>query len=316
MSTMKTRLAAMAASWNGGTPPQIGVPDNQYTMQLDGLEMKPSENSDKLIVHWKHLVLEGEYTGFTCQDVTAIESDFGKKVFIERVQKLGFEVPKTVDGLEDLVAAMAAAKPCYIGKVKKQKDSDFVNVTIVGLTNNPTTGTTTPIQEKALVSSTPTTKHNFKVGMECIYDDKQGTLFPCVIHEVKPDGAINIKTKHPGVTEDKQEIYGVTDISELSIKPFEVVSTSPATGLKKKLTPPSEPVKEEAGKAELLAYCTAHRIPDVTDKMNVKQIADKINEYDWKKSTMTAEEIVLLEAIGATFEVEAPPLKKKLVPQG
>ncbi|MBW1779353.1 MAG: DUF669 domain-containing protein [Deltaproteobacteria bacterium] len=134
-SSFGKRLGKMQGNWEsskslGGTEFEDGI----YKLQLEDAELVESQNTSKLMIKWGWVCLEGDMAGENIRDYSQLESesDWARKFAMQRIEKLGREVPDQMADLEEVIEEIADANPIVMVKVKTSKDG-FTNITITRL---------------------------------------------------------------------------------------------------------------------------------------------------------------------------------------
>lgn len=134
-SSFKKRLGKMQGNWEsskslGGTEFEDGI----YKLQLEDAELVESQSSSKLMIKWAWVCLEGDMAGENIRDYSQLESesDWARKFAMQRIEKLGREVPDQMSDLEEVVEEIADANPIIMAKIKTNKDG-FTNIGITRL---------------------------------------------------------------------------------------------------------------------------------------------------------------------------------------
>ncbi len=280
MSEFRDRLSAMKDAWGKRSQQPEGVPAGVYRMQLQDVELAESNTSGKLMVHWAHLIREGEHEGDVAHDYQQIESEFGPRFIGLRIEKLGFEVPDDPEDLEETLAAIAEAAPTYMAKLTVSKEG-YTNIKVTRLLDSagepPRTTRPAAVQIEPVGETTadPDSLVGKPVvhddGTECtvleqdgeklIIEDSEGEQYECTVHEVK-------------VQEDP------------------------------------EAVDEEM--EALTSFAQAQGV-DVNDDDTQETLTERIcNEYEWEEEKLLPEELELLKDLGAEIiaKPKAAPKKK------
>lgn len=304
MSEFKNRLNAMQESWATGKNAPTGVPDGQYNLQLESAELKESQTSQKLMIHRKHVVLDGEHTGTTIHDYIVIEGEYGPRNLAEFIQQMGYEVPEQLEEVEGILSAIVNDAPTYTAQVKKAKDSDMRNVRIKSLLNSDgATAGMTAAEKKGPMPGSPAAKAKAaaptpqpvkKAAPAKPAEPEQESLegktviVEDVEYKVKED-----KGEALVIESDDEQLYEV-ERSQVTVKEEEATEEA---------APEASPEEEET-RVGLIAFCQSHDI-EVAEDEAIDSLKEKVNQFQWKKSELAPEEVTLLESVEATFEAEA-----------
>jgi hypothetical protein len=299
--SFKERLAAMQDAYAAGKDQAGGIPDGVYTMQLQSAVLQES-SSGRMMVHREHIVLEGEYQGEVVHDFIVLDTEFGPRQFAEWCRIMGFDAPEQAADIEDVVAAIALKAPQYQAAVKKSRDSDLRNVRIRQLIETGETAKPMPKPAAKPASGKPVAKPATSAG-------KVAVEFP-VNFDPLGDGTIVTgvaKRKTPSgntIVEYNGELY---ELEPGDIKIREEESEAEAE-------PETSAEAPAEDTAELLAFCQAHEIECAEDDAR-DALVERINQYEFKRSELTTEEVKLVESIGGNFEKVAVKPAPKPTPK-
>jgi hypothetical protein len=275
-----------------------GVPDGTYQLQLQSMELKKS-STDKWMVHREHVVTEGQHTGEVIHDYVGLEGEYGPRQINEFIQKMGHESPEDFADLEGILNTIAGDAPSYQGKVKKAKDGDLRNVTILQVYapgEAPSVASPTPAATKKPVSVKAPAKtevaHGRAVGEEVKFAEGE-TVLKGKIVELKPDGAV-METADGSLYEQTFEFIYDKD--------------GEAEGEPAAEEPPAEEAEDTSN---LIAFCQAHGI-EVAEDESGDSIREKLRSFEFTRDELTKEEQEILDGIeGISWkEKPKPPVKK------
>lgn len=301
--SFREKLSAMNEAWKQNKDKPPGCLDGVYNFQLQKLELAES-STNKMMLKREHFCLDGEYEGNVERDQIVLGTEFGDRQLAVFIEQMGYTSPDDLGDLEDIAAAIMADAPCYQAKVKKQKDNDFKNITVVSLIDNPSGDkkkASPPTTVKKATAPAPAAKKSppkkiaaptpepettegdtAVVGSRVRYTDGE-TILEGTVTEVKADGDL---------------VFEDADGNPYQVPPADV-----------EVITAEEPVAAEAVDASVhLAFCQAHELECAEDD-TAEALVEKINQYAYKKSELAPEEVTFLESIGGSFEKEAPPAK-------
>lgn len=129
---MQRMLAEADERFQNVSPEGDGVPAGSYLFQLQSAKLIEKEQDDgtvKLMIHWEHQILEGEYAGEVVHDFShpAHKKNYPLRLLKQRLTKFG-ETDYSLNDIEEIVARIANAAPSYTGIVRVSKG--FRNVEI------------------------------------------------------------------------------------------------------------------------------------------------------------------------------------------
>lgn len=304
MSEYRERLKAMSDAWKTGREQPEGVPPGIYHMQLQDVELTESQSSGKLMVHWTHLITDGEQSGETVHDYQGVEQERSAFFIGLRIEQLGFEIPDDPEDLEEVLAAIADAAPSYRGRVTRSKEG-FTNVRILNLLDS---GEAPPlrktVKKKSRASSGIKTEDSL-VGQTVIYKEDGEEC------EVVSQGGTNLVIKDANgdeyaCTVDDIEIGGSGGEEDSG----EAEQDEELIGEGTRLEEQGEPETDE-NLDELIAFCQSQEV-EVTDGDTVEVLIERLCKFEWDASKLVKEEVALLESIGADVKrPRAPKVAEK-----
>lgn len=284
--SFKKRLQEMNQQWDETSSGFQDLPEGQYTMQIAGAELKETQTGN-LRASIQYVVAEGEMSGQSIYDGFMVEKDgaffeIGAQMLKGWLERMGYEAPP-LDEIEDTLAMVTQEAPMVLAEVKKK--GDFTNVRVRerlddGAAPAPAKGKRAgkTTQKPAAVD----TDAPFSKGDAVQFIDDDGDAIIGTITAIDGDTCTVLSTED----EDWEDI------------PFDMLTLADSGGDD---TEPEEeePEEEEDGAdtTDLLAFCGAHDLEGVDDGMTAEELVGIIDEYEWKASYLTDEEVELLEGI-------------------
>jgi len=123
------KLKMMNDLYKSGKDKLPGVPDGQYTCQLQAAYLDVSKSSGNLMVKREHLVIEGEHSGETIYDQIVLHSEQSAYWLNKWIVAMGFEGGlDNLDELPGILKEMSRRMPIYSAVVKLS--GEFRNVRV------------------------------------------------------------------------------------------------------------------------------------------------------------------------------------------
>lgn len=146
-SKVQELLAEMDAGWKENRNKAPGVPDDLYTMRLQSAELTVTDKG-LLRIKLEHVILDGAYAGEVLKDGINCQGNEHSSYFVSQwIRKMGGTPPTSAKQLEDVIASIVEAAPCYTAKVVT--NGDFKNVRIQRLVDAPRTASKAQAKAKA-----------------------------------------------------------------------------------------------------------------------------------------------------------------------
>ena len=249
-----------------------------------------------------------------------LENEFGPKQVCQWLGKLGYEMPADAADLEDLLAAVTTSSPIVMAQVKKAKDSDLRNVTVLEVIASNGAAQEAPAAAAAVAApapakpapvaspkptpkSTPVVK---KPAEAASLDLAEGMMV------IFSDGSTNYTGKIVAVESDA---YNVEVGEDVYAVPKNECAPAAAVEKAEEEAEAAEAAEETAEAAEaadeqqpiLLAFCQAHDI-ECTEDSTSEALKESILKYEFKEEELVEDEVKLLKEIGGTI-VRKPAAK-------
>jgi hypothetical protein len=95
-----------------------------YELQCCAAEVAESKSSGQLQIRWRYRVKRGKFRGESVFDYTGL-GDERVDFAMRRIGELGYEIPDTLDELEEVLEEIAKDKPVRMCAISYQQGSDF-----------------------------------------------------------------------------------------------------------------------------------------------------------------------------------------------
>jgi len=102
--------------------------DGRYMMRITSAKMGESQSSGRLQITWTFKFEDGQYDGQTKLDFSGLETENNLYYMGLRMKQLGYEIPESLDEVEDILADVGKTKP--LCKVNLKTKGDYQNVYI------------------------------------------------------------------------------------------------------------------------------------------------------------------------------------------
>jgi len=99
------------------------LPDGRYICRMTKAYLHEAE-SGKIFAVFSYTVIEGEEQGEVITDWNNLEHDVGLRIFCEKVQRLGHDVPDDPEEIEDTVKEIAADQPTVRLRLQSKTKGD------------------------------------------------------------------------------------------------------------------------------------------------------------------------------------------------
>lgn len=99
------------------------LPDGRYVCRLNKAYLHESE-SGKMFGVFSYVVIEGEEKGEVVTDWNNLDHDVGLRIFCEKVQRLGHDVPDDPEEIEDTVKEIAGDQPTVRLRLQSKTKGD------------------------------------------------------------------------------------------------------------------------------------------------------------------------------------------------
>lgn len=132
MASLQKRLKAAQGAFakarkkveEGGSGGEFFDEVGRFDTQVSGGEVNESQNG-RLQAYLEYTVLDGEFKGETFRSYYGLEKEESIAILLKDIQRLGFEVPESIDEVEDKLEEIVKAKPKI--KVKRVQKGEFIN---------------------------------------------------------------------------------------------------------------------------------------------------------------------------------------------
>jgi len=327
-SEFANRLAKMQenGSWQNAKKLAHGVPSSLYNMQLQGLELKESQNGNLMIAR-EHVILDGEFQGEVVRDNMNLSNEIGQRFVAQFIEQMGYQVPDDLTQIEDVLTAILNDAPSYTGQVKHSEEG-FTNVQIRKLLSaeeTPERVVEVPTKpEPAPAVKAPTSKAPTAAPAKPVVaaPAAKPAAKPVQAKKSEPPAPTIVAGGYVSFNADAGDGSTVAIVGKVnSIDGTTVHVENPEDTATEYEVPMEEctPAEAPAVSAEmnplydsLQAFCQAQEI--ATDESDtLESLIVKVKSYKWPADQLTADEVEMLKTIEADFVEAAPVAKPKVV---
>lgn len=300
--SLQERLAKMQEAFHGAKAQYdqrfggMKVDEGEYQGQLSRCSLDIRKSDNALVMSVEYTILEGKFKGFTCFDQMNLDNEWGRLYAIRFVEISGYEFPEDVTTLEAVVKEIAKQSGVYL--VEAKKNGDYVNIIPKQLLSADENG----IPENTPAPAPEPVKEPAKKS-----ESKRKTQEPAQVPAPEP-----VKESSSGLTVESLKALDRKALKQIIVdKDIEFRVTIKHTdddirnaiisGLGLKATPSSDKAETSAEaipsddelKVDLLVFCKSHRIK-VTKEMSLDEMLNILDEYEFPKDELEADEIKLL----------------------
>ncbi len=306
MGEFDKELKAMNAAWSGA-PESSDLPEGTYTMIIQEAKLARSKSNGKLRAAFRYVVSEGEHRGSSQFDGFQLDPEDTRtmsrlKTFLGK--KLGYEIPPTMQGVEEILADITARNPIVLVQLQKSKKSDYMNIYVqevlgaaegADVVADADADADAPAAEDTAPEGEEASEAAPELGVGVVVEfESGGEKIQGKITEDKGDNTYTVETE--------TDVYADVDASLLT-----PVATEDAPA-DDEPAPEPEAEADDAVRTGLMALAQAYGLK-VKDSMTAEDLTKMLRGYEWKASDLTDDEVEVLKAVSIPVMQSKPTAK-------
>lgn len=261
-STFQTKMKMASSMWGKAreqakAEPSFGneIEDGRYVATISEGKMGEAQTSGRFQIAWTYVLLEGDHKGETIRSYDGLETENNLIWLGRKLARLGFEIPETLEEVQDICNKITKEKPTV--RIRVKTNGEFQNVYVDQLLkgheadNSAEYGdaetSTAEVPEEAAAE--------IVVGCTVKFTYKGGTLEGEVVELLEADGKLKVKSEKLVYTilNDKvEEVTSSPDVGESTdvpeeptVEPEEEPEPEPEPARVTKRTPTPAPVAKK-----------------------------------------------------------------------